>query len=103
MQPERQPPAGRKQTFSAAIQENYDQVYSLRGGKKAACYSRKKLNRLHPDGQFAVVGEAVYGQGPSIGMLKLGGARVPVFRYRRHSRWMYSERGYVACKDRPGE
>lgn len=76
---------------------DYDSSYKV-NNRQIACYSKSKMKKLYPDGNYTVTGETVQGnKKEQIDTVVFGNKRYKISAENSHSRLLYRTVGYVEC------
>ena len=76
--------------------KNYDAKIRI-NNREVRCYSRDKLRKLYPDGNYTLAGETCKdNRKRAIGKITLAKKEFKVSKYRTHSRILYKEVGFLA-------
>ena len=82
--------------YKVILKDNYDEKYKVDGNHKVFCYSKKQLNKLHPNNDYVVIGETVKNnKKPSIGTISANGIELIISNLGENSKLIYSRSKYV--------
>ena len=82
--------------YRVILKDNYDEKYKIDSNHKVFCYSKKQLNKLHPNNDYVVIGEAKKNnKKDEIGKLSVSGTELIISKLGENSRIIYSAIKYV--------
>ena len=75
--------------------EQYDDDFVIHD-KKVKCFSKSRLEKMHPDGNYSIIGETRKGnRKKELDTVELGGERLSVSEVGGHSRLLFRRVGYI--------